>query len=69
MSLYSSPDYVLGNSSVSAMGYSASRLSHNSSVRPPRVPEVYVPPIVQTEPAEIDGIPVSVSVEKYEMPG
>lgn len=65
MSLYSSPDYILGNSSMSAMSYSASRLSHNSSVRSPPIPEKYVPPIVQTEPAEIDGV----SVEVYEMPG
>jgi len=67
MSLYSSPDYVLGNSSVIAMSYSAHRFSQGSPAHSQRTPtpEKYVPPIVQTEPAEIDGI----SVEVYEMPG
>jgi hypothetical protein len=62
MSLYSSPDFVLGNSSARAMSYSANHISDNSTVRSQRAPENYVP---QMESTEEDGR----SAELFELPG
>jgi hypothetical protein len=64
ISLYSSPDYVIGNSSVSALSVSASRLSHDSRAAPFNWLHTDVPPLVQSEPAEMDGI-----TNVYEMSG
>jgi hypothetical protein len=65
MSLYSSPDFVLGNSSARFMSCSANHVSDNSTVRSQRAPENYVPQAPQMESTEADGR----SAEVYELPG